>query len=38
MTAPFDPESFVQRQLDACNARDVPHFVAISKVWFVSAG
>ena len=28
MTAPFDPESFVQRQLDAYNARDLARFVA----------
>jgi hypothetical protein len=28
MTAPFDPESFVQRQLDAYNAHDLARFVA----------
>ena len=28
MTAPFHPESFVQRQLDAYNARDLARFVA----------
>lgn len=28
MTAPFDPEGFAQRQLDAYNARDLERFVA----------
>jgi hypothetical protein len=27
MTAPFDPEPFAQRQLDAYNARDLDRFV-----------
>lgn len=28
MTAPFDPEPFAQRQLEAYNARDLDRFVA----------
>lgn len=28
MSQPFDPEAFVQRQLDAYNARDLGRFVA----------